>query len=342
MRLAEVLGHAQPRALLLRAVSARSVPQSLLFDGPEGVGKRTTALALAAAINCQQPGIDGDALRLVLVVPSHCPGAAPRHRVARAQREGHHHRRDGPRHHRPGELPSVRGAASRRRSSTRPTACSRRRRTRCSRPSRSRPRRRCSCSSRHGPIHCSRPSARGARASASGGSVPPISRRSWSATAASRPPRRPDSPPSAMGASRERSRRTPVNSSRRAAAAMALLQGVAGRPPVGARLGLAQKLVEDPAQARRRHRSRGPGASPRGARRCSCATSVSWVPRLPSTAAVTRRLPIRTWGAISPAMARHFDTARVLDSFAAVEQARRSLDRNQSAKVVADWLVCEM
>jgi hypothetical protein len=41
-------------------------------------------------------------------------------------------------------------------------------------------------------------------------------------------------------------------------------------------------------------------------------------------------------------MARHFDTARVLNSFAVVEQARRSLDRNQSAKVVADWLVCEM
>ena len=41
-------------------------------------------------------------------------------------------------------------------------------------------------------------------------------------------------------------------------------------------------------------------------------------------------------------MARHFDTARVLNSFAVVEQARRSLDRYQSAKVVADWLVCEM
>jgi hypothetical protein len=42
------------------------------------------------------------------------------------------------------------------------------------------------------------------------------------------------------------------------------------------------------------------------------------------------------------AMARHFDTARILESFAAVDQARRSLDRNQSAKVVADWLACEM
>ena len=42
------------------------------------------------------------------------------------------------------------------------------------------------------------------------------------------------------------------------------------------------------------------------------------------------------------AMARHFDTGRVLHSFAAVDQARRSLERNQAAKVVADWLACEM
>ena len=41
-------------------------------------------------------------------------------------------------------------------------------------------------------------------------------------------------------------------------------------------------------------------------------------------------------------LARHFDTARVLGAFSVVEQARRSLDRYQSAKVVADWLACEM
>ncbi len=75
MRLADVLGHAQPRALLLRAVVARSVPQSLLFDGPDGVGKRTTALALASAINCQHPDIDGDA----------CGGCSSCRRIARAQ-----------------------------------------------------------------------------------------------------------------------------------------------------------------------------------------------------------------------------------------------------------------
>jgi hypothetical protein len=41
-------------------------------------------------------------------------------------------------------------------------------------------------------------------------------------------------------------------------------------------------------------------------------------------------------------LARHFDTTRVLAAFSLVEQARRSIDRYQSAKVVADWLVCEM
>jgi hypothetical protein len=42
------------------------------------------------------------------------------------------------------------------------------------------------------------------------------------------------------------------------------------------------------------------------------------------------------------ALARQFDTGRVLAAFSSVEQARRSLDRYQAAKVVADWLACEM
>src|SRR5436190_10181820 len=75
MRLAEVLGHAQTRALLLRAISSRSVPQTLLFDGPEGVGKRTVALALAAAINCPQPADNGDG----------CGACSSCRRVARGQ-----------------------------------------------------------------------------------------------------------------------------------------------------------------------------------------------------------------------------------------------------------------
>lgn len=52
MPFAHIIGHAKPIELLRRAVSRRSVPQSLLFAGPEGVGKRAVALALAQAINC--------------------------------------------------------------------------------------------------------------------------------------------------------------------------------------------------------------------------------------------------------------------------------------------------
>jgi DNA polymerase III subunit delta' len=52
MRLSEIVGHGPLIALLRQAVARESVPQSLLFAGPEGVGKRTTAVALAQAINC--------------------------------------------------------------------------------------------------------------------------------------------------------------------------------------------------------------------------------------------------------------------------------------------------
>ncbi|MBI4478191.1 MAG: DNA polymerase III subunit delta' [Acidobacteria bacterium] len=41
--------------LLSRAVARASLPQSLIFGGPAGVGKRRTAVALAQALNCQRP-----------------------------------------------------------------------------------------------------------------------------------------------------------------------------------------------------------------------------------------------------------------------------------------------
>jgi len=52
MPLGSVVGHPQIVSLLRHAAERGSVPQSLLFAGPEGVGKRTVALALAQAINC--------------------------------------------------------------------------------------------------------------------------------------------------------------------------------------------------------------------------------------------------------------------------------------------------
>jgi DNA polymerase-3 subunit delta' len=52
MRLADIIGHTPVVTLLRQAVARDRVPQSLLFAGPDGVGKRTTAIALAQALNC--------------------------------------------------------------------------------------------------------------------------------------------------------------------------------------------------------------------------------------------------------------------------------------------------
>jgi DNA polymerase-3 subunit delta' len=60
MPLAAVIGHAPIVSLLKQAVRKGSVPQSLLFAGPDGVGKRAVAVALAQAINCPRRGASGD------------------------------------------------------------------------------------------------------------------------------------------------------------------------------------------------------------------------------------------------------------------------------------------
>ena len=124
-------------------------------------------------------------------------------------------------------------------------------------------------------------------------------------------------------------------------AAFALLQGVAGRPPVAARLRLAQQLAEVP-------KKRGAGTDREVLAR-----------RLEALALLVRDLGVvsapQGSGAVDPSalanpdlgrdlagLARHYDRSRVLDAFSVVEQARRSLERYQSAKVVADWVACEM
>jgi len=56
----QIVGHTRTLDLLRRAVSRASVPQSLLFAGPEGVGKHTVAIALAQAVNCPTP-VEDDA-----------------------------------------------------------------------------------------------------------------------------------------------------------------------------------------------------------------------------------------------------------------------------------------
>jgi DNA polymerase III subunit delta' len=52
MPLRDIVGHRAATALLSRAVGRSGLPQSLIFTGPDGVGKRLTAIATAQLLNC--------------------------------------------------------------------------------------------------------------------------------------------------------------------------------------------------------------------------------------------------------------------------------------------------
>src|SRR6266851_86373 len=52
MAFAQVIGHRRLVSLLSRSIQHDSLPPSLLFAGPSGVGKRLTAIAVAQALNC--------------------------------------------------------------------------------------------------------------------------------------------------------------------------------------------------------------------------------------------------------------------------------------------------
>jgi DNA polymerase III subunit delta' len=49
----DVIGHRRLVALLARSVARESLPPSLIFAGPPGIGKRLIATALGQALNCQ-------------------------------------------------------------------------------------------------------------------------------------------------------------------------------------------------------------------------------------------------------------------------------------------------
>jgi DNA polymerase-3 subunit delta' len=50
----EVLGNSRVKRILRLALEKNRVPNSLIFSGPKGVGKRSLALILAKAINCER------------------------------------------------------------------------------------------------------------------------------------------------------------------------------------------------------------------------------------------------------------------------------------------------
>src|ERR671922_2994892 len=54
----DIIGHRRLVSLLSRAVARDTVPPALLFAGPQGVGKRRVALAVAEALNCLTPVAD--------------------------------------------------------------------------------------------------------------------------------------------------------------------------------------------------------------------------------------------------------------------------------------------
>jgi DNA polymerase-3 subunit delta' len=53
--LQSIVGHGRLVALLSRAVARNTLPPSLLFSGPAGVGKRRTAVSIAQTLNCPTP-----------------------------------------------------------------------------------------------------------------------------------------------------------------------------------------------------------------------------------------------------------------------------------------------
>lgn len=58
MTFREIVGHRRLVGLLARAIEGGSLPPSLIFAGPGGVGKRQVALAVAQAVNCLNPVTD--------------------------------------------------------------------------------------------------------------------------------------------------------------------------------------------------------------------------------------------------------------------------------------------
>lgn len=61
MKFSEIIGQDVAKRILQTSLTHNRIAQAYLFTGPGGVGKETTALTFARALNCQHPHPDGDA-----------------------------------------------------------------------------------------------------------------------------------------------------------------------------------------------------------------------------------------------------------------------------------------
>jgi len=77
VRFAEIVGHRRLVRLLSTAVARETVPPTLLFVGPSGVGKWRMAQTVAAAVNCSSP-VKGDEIPI-----DACGACAACHRISR-------------------------------------------------------------------------------------------------------------------------------------------------------------------------------------------------------------------------------------------------------------------
>jgi DNA polymerase-3 subunit delta' len=80
MTFREIIGHRRLVGLLARATAGGSLPPSLIFTGPEGVGKRQVARAVALAVNCLSPVTDP-----VTGLPDACGTCVSCGKIARGQ-----------------------------------------------------------------------------------------------------------------------------------------------------------------------------------------------------------------------------------------------------------------
>lgn len=64
MPFSDLVGHRRLLRLLSRALASDSLPPSLIFAGPDGVGKRAVAIAVAQTLNCLERGGRGSGIRL--------------------------------------------------------------------------------------------------------------------------------------------------------------------------------------------------------------------------------------------------------------------------------------